>query len=149
MFATETTLTSTLPGTVWKVLTDFENWNSWSFALQEVKIKGAFEKNAHGTLLYKNGSNVRFVISHYVPESSYTLSFKSLMANVYIRRYIGYHNHKTTITNEVWAEGGLSDLWWMLFSASYKESLLSEVTEIRKMLESSKLLKQRDPVFML
>ncbi len=114
---------------------DHQRWHQWNEKIRKVTCSGSLEKGKSGEVFYRNGSRVRFQVSGFAPGSSYTLSFRTLLATIHIRRFVGYHNHQTTITNEVWADGVLSDLWWTLFSSTYIHMLSDELDRFIEMID--------------
>lgn len=135
MFVTETRITRVQLNLVWDVLMDHQRWHQWNETIRKVTCSGSLEKGKRGEVFYRNGSRVRFQVSGFAPGSSYTLSFRTLLATIHIRRFVGYHNHQTTITNEVWADGVLSDLWWTLFSSTYIQMLSNELDRFIEMID--------------
>lgn len=135
MFATETILTPVQAENVWQVLIDYDHWPAWNPIIKKIVLEGAFRKGAIGWIYYRTGWKTRFTVSQFEPGLSYTLSFKNLLANVHIRRYLGYHNHKTTVTHQVWAEGVLSDIWWVLFSTFWIKMLTTETKKLKEIFD--------------
>ena len=140
MFATKTILTARKADAVWNLLTNLENWNRWNPGIRSVTMGMPLSLKSKGAIFFRQGWRTRFTVTDYVPGSSYTISFKNLLADVHIHRYIGYHNHKTTITNELWAEGILSDLWWALFSSTWIKMLEAESSQLKQFIEQGALM---------
>jgi len=140
MFATKTILTACKADAVWKILTNLQQWNQWNASIRSVTIGMPLSLKSKGAVLFRQGWRTRFTVTDYVPGSSYTISFKNLLADVHIHRYIGYHNRKTTITNELWAEGILSDLWWALFASTWIKMLESESSQLQQFMEQGALM---------
>ncbi|MFZ9718620.1 MAG: SRPBCC family protein [Chitinophagaceae bacterium] len=139
MFATKTIITACKADQVWNLLTNISEWPRWNPDIQKVTMTLPFSLSARGAIFFRQGWRTKFTITQYVPGSSYTISFKNLLADVHIHRFIGYHNHKTTITNEIWAEGVLSQIWWSLFSSAHLRMLDEELMLLGEMMRDPKI----------
>lgn len=129
-------LTSASPEKVWRIWSDVKNWKNWDSALLDSSLEGAFDKDAHGILVPEKGPATSFTISSCQPNFSYTVNTQLPFAKMYIRRLIGYNNHKTMITNEVWMEGPLSSFWWRMVGRKYQQKLPQIMEKFRKLAEN-------------
>jgi len=126
-------LTSASPEKVWQLWADVKNWKNWEPSILSSSIDGEFDTDAHGILIPVNGPSTPFTISSCQPNFTYTVYTRLPFATMYIRRLIGYNNHKTMITNEVWMEGLLSSFWWRIVGRKYQQ-MLPQIMEKFKLL---------------
>lgn len=117
---------------VWDLSTDVRNWKSWSPDLREVEFQGKFDENAKGYLVPEKGMKTPFRIASCKPNFTFTVLTRFPLAQMYLRRMIGYHNHKTIVTQEIWMEGPLSRLWWQLVGRRYQQSMPGVMEHMRE-----------------
>lgn len=128
-------LTSASPEKIWQLWIDVKNWKNWDSSLRDSSIIGEFHQDAEGELIPENGRRTAFTISACQPNFTYTVHTKLPFAQMYIRRLIGYNNHKTMITNEVWMEGPLSAFWWRMVGSKYQQMLPQVMDKFRQLAE--------------
>jgi hypothetical protein len=127
--------TSASPEKVWQMWTDVKNWKSWDSTLKDSSISGEFNTDVQGILVLERGPKTNFEISSCQPNFSYTVKTHLPFAEMYIKRLIGYNNHKTIIKNEVWIEGPLSTFWWRLVGKKYQKMLPQMMEKFRLLAE--------------
>jgi hypothetical protein len=113
-----------------------KNWKKWDSSLRDSSIVGEFHQDAEGELVPEKGPKTAFTISSCQPNFTYTVHRKLPFAQMYIRRIIGYNNHKTMITNEVWMEGPLSGFWWRMVGIKYQQMLPQVMDKFRQLAEN-------------
>jgi len=80
MWMTEYSMESKVSAeSVWKVMTDVENWNKWVGGLEYSRLDGNFEEGVFGTLKNLNGSKSRFCIKDVIVNKSFIMRSKFLL----------------------------------------------------------------------
>jgi hypothetical protein len=120
---------------VWDMSTDVQNWKQWIPEIKEAHLNGRFDENAEGVLIPENGRKTVFKVKSCKPNFSFTLLAKLPLAQMYLRRMIGYHNQKTMVTQEIWIEGPLSGFWWRLLGKRYQQMMPQNLERFRALAE--------------
>ncbi|MDX2047895.1 MAG: hypothetical protein SFU87_13980 [Chitinophagaceae bacterium] len=137
MHYSHTLLTTASPEIMWKVLTDVRNWKNWGVGLKDSLLKGPFGLNTEGVIVPDKGYKTSFRITSVKPNFSVTYTSKLPFAQIHLHGFLGYHNRKTTFTNEVWVEGPLGEFWWKLFGKRYVQFLQRMMAKEKQIAESA------------
>jgi hypothetical protein len=124
------------PEKIWNLWTDVARWNDWDRRFRKAEIKGPFSKNTKGTFVFEEGSSNEFLITSCDPGFAYTCTTNLPFAKLHLHRYLGYHNQKTTFTHEVWMEGPLSGIWWLLLGKKFTRDMAMTMDKLKQIAEN-------------
>ena len=114
------------PAAIWRIWSDVANWKDWDHGLRDTKFSGAFEQGAKGVVISLEGIRSKFELLEVLPGESYTLKSSLVGSSLFVKRYLGTHDGRTTFTHEVWFEGLTAGLFARLFGPKFRK-LLPEV----------------------
>lgn len=136
MYITHTMLTTASPEQIWKIWTDVTNWKKWDVRIKGAQLKGSFQENVHGFFFPEKGPKAGFTVTSCDPNFSYTFTTRLPLAQIHVRRFLGYNNMKTTFTHEIWVEGPLSWVWWKLIGRNASSGLSQAMKNVKQLAEA-------------
>lgn len=142
MYITHTMLTTASPENIWEIWTDVKNWNQWDVRLRGSRLKGDFQKNVHGVFFPEKGPRAGFTVTSCDPNFSYTVTTRLPLAQIHIRRFLGYNNMKTTFTHELWVEGPLSWMWRGFIGRNASNALSQAMRNVKQLAEGKEVVPQ-------
>lgn len=115
---------NTTKANVWQTLLDVQNWHKWDTELLEASIEGIFEKGAKGTMKTKAGVKLKFYISEFIPNQSYT--FNTIMpigGDLVIKRTLTEINNEIHFTDDIAFTGFLKYILGFILGRQFRKVL--------------------------
>ena len=111
---------------VWAFLTDVNRWKEWDTELNESNLFDKFKLNGKGILTPKKGPKLKFQITEFIPNKSYTFVTKMPVGTLVIKRTLKQVGEQIEFTDDIKFTGFLKRLFGLLLGGGFK-SVLPEV----------------------
>ncbi len=107
----------------WQTLIDVKNWPLWDTELIDANLEGAFKENAKGTMKPKKGPKLKFYISDYVPNQSYSINVIMPVGQMEIKRSLSVANNEVHFTDDIAFKGFLKQIFGLILGRQFKKVL--------------------------
>lgn len=127
-----TVATDTTPAQIWHVWQDVATWNSWDHDLESSELNGAFTVGTRGSLKFKDGTELKTVLTHVDPSNLFVQEAKLFLAKAVMSHYIHSVDGKTYVTVQTDIQGPLALLYTLFIGRSIKKKIPLEMKEMLK-----------------
>jgi Polyketide cyclase / dehydrase and lipid transport len=121
---------------VWTNLTDVETWHEWDTELISAKLDGVFTLGAKGTMIPKTGPKLKFYISEYSPQKSYTINTVMPVGELVIKRTLKLENSQVYFTDDIRFTGWLKYVFGVMLGNKFKNILPEVLQNFKRISES-------------
>lgn len=127
-----TVATDATPAQIWHVWQHVTTWNSWDHTLASSEINGAFTAGTTGSLTFKDGTQLKTVLTHVDPGTSFVQEAKLFLAKAVMSHYIHEVDGKTYVTVQTDIKGPLALVYKLFIGRSIKKKVPVEVEAMLK-----------------
>jgi hypothetical protein len=124
------TFTGVKKETVWKILTDINNWHQWHHDLEYCKLEGPFEVGNHFMLKPKTMSAVKIMLTEINHGSSFTDCTTFFGAKMYDTHALEQTPEGLKLTNTLVVTGPLRWLWIKLVAQQVADGIADETENL-------------------
>jgi Polyketide cyclase / dehydrase and lipid transport len=127
---------NTTKANVWETLIDVQNWHQWDTELVEANLEGVFELGAKGTMKPKTGPIVKFYISEFTPNHSYTINTVMPVGKLVIKRRLAEKNNEIYFTDDIAFTGLLKYVLGFILGRKFRKVLPVVMNNFKRIAES-------------
>lgn len=127
-----TVATDATPAQIWHVWQDVPAWNSWDHTLEASAIDGSFTAGTPGKLKFKDGTELKTILTHVDPGTSFVQEAKLFLAKAVMSHYIHEVDGKTYVTVQTDIKGPLALVYKLFIGRSIKKKVPLEVEAMLK-----------------
>ncbi|MEM8524476.1 MAG: SRPBCC family protein [Bacteroidota bacterium] len=125
------------PETIWEIWTDVSTWKKWDTGLKDAQIEGGFQMNAKGFIISLDDRKIKFKVTEYTENQSYTYKTSLPLGGLYVKRFLSEENGKITFTHEVWFEGITKKIFAKMLGNDFRKMLPEVLQNIKNIAEHS------------
>ncbi len=127
---------NTTKAKVWHTLIDVQNWHQWDTELTEANLEGAFAEGAKGTMKPKKGPKLKFYISEFTPNQSYTVNTIMPVGVLVIKRSLLEVNNEIHFTDDISFKGFLKYIFGFMLGGQFKKVLPEVMNNFKEIAEN-------------
>ncbi len=121
---------------VWQTLIDVQNWHEWDTELIEANLAGDFKVGAKGTMKPKTGPELKFYISEFTANQSYTVNTVMPVGELTIKRSLSEINNEIHFTDEIAFTGFLKHIFGFVLGVKFRKILPKVMNNFKRIAES-------------
>ncbi len=121
---------------VWQTLIDVQNWHQWDTELIDANLEGVFEKGAKGIMKPKTGPKLKFYISEFTPNQSYTINTIMPVGELVIKRSLTEINNEIHFTDDIAFTGFFKYIFGFMLGGQFRKVLPEVMRNFKKIAES-------------
>ncbi len=121
---------------VWQTLTDVQTWHVWDTELIAAQLDGAFTVGAKGTIIPKTGPKLKFYISEFSHNKSYTINTIMPVGELIIKRSLTVENNTVHFTDDIAFTGLLKYMLGFILGKQFRKVLPEVMTKFKELVES-------------
>ncbi len=127
---------STTKANVWQTLIDVPNWHQWDTELIEANLDGIFTNAAKGTMKPKTGPILKFYISEFIPNQSYTINTILPVGELVIKRSLLETGNEIHFTDDIAFTGFLKHIFGIMLGGKFRKILPEVMNNFKKIAEN-------------
>ena len=131
-----TVAVNTTKANVWQTLIDVQNWHQWDTELISASLDGLFEKGAKGIMQPKTGPKLKFYISEFTANQSYTITTIIPVGELVIKRSLTEKDNEIHFTDDIAFTGFLKYILGVVLGRQFRKVLPTVMNNFKNIAES-------------